>query len=275
VSPGRATLPHLPAALAGLVLHASIVLAGQLSAATTPDAPAAPLPGKTTPGASLPVPGPGPGIAAPSPFLGVSLDHPSGFDADQGLLVTGVVAKSTFDHLGVRVGDHVLSVNGTSVNTVAAFSTIAEALTIGQTLTLTVRTDDALRTISGAVEAISRPREISQKTQQLANEVADLKNAVQGEAAHASLTQSLLLLKQLEADLPGMVDAFKSRYPQGEFDISIHIDILSDRTAAHAQPVAIPPLPSPSNPAAAPSGASAALPGTATAPPASSPPKAP
>ena len=209
------------------------------------DSAAAPAPAPAPPAA----PRGGPNLSLPSPLLGITLDHPTGFDADQGLLVTGVVAKSTFDHLGVRVGDRLISVNGKQLGTVADFSTIADNLTIGQTLTVQVRTDDATRTVTGVVEAVSRPREISQKTQQLANEVEQLRSAVQ-DGGHPTLQQTLLLLKQLEADLPGMVDAFHSRYPQGEFDISIHIDILSDRAAKNPTQVTAPALP-PAAPAAA------------------------
>ena len=259
------------------ILAAALALGGalRLQAAEAPTAPAAPTATGTpaaagaTPSApavvTRPGPGAGPNLALPAPFLGITLDHPTSFDADQGLLVTGVVAKSTFDHLGVRVGDRLLSVNGKPLGTVADFSVIADNLTIGQALTVQVRTDDALRTVSGVVEAVSRPREISQKTQQLANEVEQLRSALQ-DSAHPTMQQTLLLLKQLEADLPGMVDEFHSRYPQGEFDISIHIDILSDRTATHPTQVVPPTLPTLPAPPSAPAPAS---------PPAGSPPAKP
>jgi len=228
----------------GRLLAADAAGAAPVAATTTPPPPPPPPPPPSGPG-----PGAGPNLALPAPFLGITLDHPTGFDADQGLLVTGVVAKSTFDHLGVRVGDRLLSVNGKVLTAVADFSVIADNLAIGQTLTVQVRTDDATRTVSGVVEAVSRPREISQKTQQLANEVEQLRSAVQDQA-HPTMQQTLLLLKQLEADLPGMVDEFHSRYPQGQFDISIHIDILSDRAAAHPTQVVAPTLPAGPAPAA-------------------------
>ena len=246
----------------------TLLAAGRMLAADAAPSAPPPAPGATPPvRAAPPGPGAGPNLALPAPFLGITLDHPTGFDADQGLLVTGVVAKSTFDHLGVRVGDRLLRVNGTLLTAVADFSAIADNLAIGQTLTVQVRTDDATRTVSGVVEAVSRPREISQKTQQLANEVEQLRSALQ-DSAHPTMQQTLLLLKQLEADLPGMVDEFHTRYPQGEFDISIHIDILSDRAATHPTQVVVPALPQAAAPGASASAApAAAVPAKPATPP--------
>ncbi len=232
---------------------------GTPAAAATPPATTAAVgaTAATAPAAATTVARPPP----PAPFLGVTLDRPSNFDANDGLLVTAVVPQSTFDHLGVRAGDRILSANGAKLNEMGDFGEVADKLEVGQLITLMVRTDTAIRTVSGRIEAVSRPREISQHTTQLSNEIAQLREAV-SHSEPSRLNDTLSVLKQLEADLPGMLDAFKKRYPNGRFNISVHIDILSDQGAANPTAVVIPSAPLPPGAAAA-----ATVPGTGTSTP--------
>ncbi len=256
----------------GLLLASSPLVAadGSIAPAATPAAPAsAPAsssathsatspaiagapPASTTATPAQPAPAPAPPrLPPPSPFLGVTVDRPANFDADDGLLVTAVVPQATFDHLGVRSGDRLLTANGTQLHAISDLSAIADHLQVGQLLTMTVRTDTAIRTVSGRIEAVSRPREISEHTQQLSHEIEQLRDTM-GQKEHSSLEQTLTVLRQIEADLPGMLDTFKQRYPHGKFAVSIHIDILSDETAEHSTTVPLPQAPHPPTPATPP-----------------------
>ena len=189
-----------------------------------------------------------PTALAPAPFLGLSVDPGSAFDPSQGLTVTDVVQGSTSDHLGVRVDDHILAAQGRPLASVADFATVAQALKVGDTLTFSLNRGGTPLIVTGPVERLARPRELTQQTAQLAEEVAELRALAMAHvhpvpASSTTIEQLLMLLKQVEADLPKAASDFRAAYPNGEFNLSIHLDIRSDRSATSPSLVVAPDLP--------------------------------
>jgi hypothetical protein len=189
-----------------------------------------------------------PTALAPAPFLGLSVDPGSAFDPSQGLTVTEVVPGSTSDHLGVRVDDHLLAAQGRPLASVADFATVAQGLKVGDTLTFSLNRGGTPLIVSGPVERLARPRELTQQTAQLAEEVAELRALAMAHvhtapASSTTIEQLLVLLKQVEADLPKAASDFHAAYPNGEFNLSIHLDIRSDRSATSPSLVVAPDLP--------------------------------
>jgi hypothetical protein len=178
----------------------------------------------------------------PPPVLGVTLEDPGSFDPGQGVVVTGITAASSFDHAGVRVGDHLLKINDRAIAKVDDVAAAARTLKVGGELRVTVLRGAETVALTGTVEKMARPRELSQQTAELTDEIAQLR-ALAERHPGGKLEQALALLKQFEADLPKAAAEFKAEYPEGEFKISIHIDISSKRQDAAPAPAAAPPAP--------------------------------
>lgn len=238
-----------------MIHRLAIVACVFASAASAAESPApAPAPSvSATAAAPAPATAPAPPAApanANAPFLGITVEPAGEFDGAPVLTVTAVVAGSTMSKLGVREGDRLLKLKGTDVKSVDDVATVARSLTIGERIEVTVLRAGQTIVTAGPVERAPRARELSQQTEQLAQEVAELKRLLQERQPGTNLEQTLRLLRQFEADLPKAAAEFKARYPDGEFAISIHIDIRSDKKAADPKPLGD----APGKPAAPPAG---------------------
>jgi hypothetical protein len=185
-------------------------------------------------------------VTAERPFLGVTLDPGDTFDGAPPR-VSRLVPTATCDRLGVRVGDAVIAVNGRAIATLEAFAEATATLKPGDPLALTVLRDGAEFALAGKVEALPRPRDLAVDAERLRNDIGALEHALERAEMRSSLERSLLLLREFQAGLPAAAAEFKKLYPDGRFDIDIHVVISSDpkdpapeRLEPEARPDAVP-----------------------------------
>lgn len=193
-----------------------LIICAALSAgaAEQPASPAAP--GSETPGESR-------------PFLGVAVSDTDNFDNPSPMLVTRVIPGSTFDHLGVKADDRIVQVNGTPVESMQQFSTAVAGLKVDDDLTVAITRDGQEMNLSGKVEAPPRPRDVASRANEVQAAVDELKTAVDRAKSKSDLQDALRLVKELQAGLPAAAAEFKRIYPEGDFDIDIHIRVRSDK----------------------------------------------
>lgn len=180
-----------------------------------------------------------------APYVGLGVSEVTGFDAPRGLRVTEVAPGATAERIGLQVGDLLISVNGTAVQSSDALRTALQSLTDGAALTLVVERNGTATTLSGTVSDVPRPREQAEQSDRLREEAAALRTAAERGTTRTTLEDTLRLLQQIEQDLPKAAEEFKRIYPDGTFRISIQIDIRSDKTAKAAEPLKPAPIPEP------------------------------
>lgn len=165
------------------------------------------------------------------PYLGVGVEEVTEFDAPRGLRVTGVAPGATFERLGVKEGDRLVSINGTAVTSTDEFRALAKTLTNGAAMIVVVKRNGVDTTLNGALAATPRPRELAEEGDRLRQEADALRAVADRATTRSSLEDALRLIKQVEEELPKAAEEFKRIYPNGTFRISINIDIRSDQGA--------------------------------------------
>lgn len=202
------------------VLSASLVLnAGEVH------------PAPTTPPATSTV------SPAAKPFLGVNVDEAAAsFDPAQGLPVTVVIPGSTAATLGLMAGDLLNTFNGKPLRSQADLAAGLNASKVGDTVTieLTRKQGDKSekKSVSGPITERPQVRTLNTDLAKLRDEVVQLRaKAEDKKKQEISLAEILIQLKEIEQNLPAAVAEFKKQYPNGDFNLSIKIDIVSDRTA--------------------------------------------
>ncbi len=186
-----------------------------------------------------PVTPPVPNTVSPAarPFLGVNVDEAAAsFDPAQGLPVTVVIPGSTAAALGIVAGDLLVSFNGKPLHAQADLAAALGASKVGDTVTieLTRKQGDKSdkKTVSGPITERPQVRTLNNDLAKLRDEVVQLRaKAEEKKKQEISLAEILMQLKEIEQNLPAAVAEFKKQYPNGDFNISIKIDIVSDRTA--------------------------------------------
>lgn len=199
---------------------------------------AAPLGAGDAPPQVKPATGPVVVSPAPRPFLGVNTDDNSAnFDPSGGLPIIAVIPGSTAATLGLLPGDHLMTFNGLALH---AQADLQHALTLvkvgdGIAIQFTRKSGDKSesKTVNGIIQERPQIRTLTTGIRELGDEL----NRVRAMAENAkkkdiSLAEVLQQLKELEQNLPAAVADFKKQYPKGEFNISIKIDIVSDKTAS-------------------------------------------
>ncbi|MBA3936390.1 MAG: PDZ domain-containing protein [Planctomycetes bacterium] len=224
----RRAFPVLSATLALLAL---LVPGAALRAAdATPPAPAT----------TTPLPGPD---RTPRPVFGiVPDDNASIFDAT-GLAVQAVNPGSTAASFGVLAGDVIKTFNGQAITTQADLAGMLGKLKVGDTVTVEIarKTGDKVerKSMSGplrpALSAPSLGAQIAKVREAIERTDAALKEGAAKK--QISLAEMLRQLKDIEEAMPAAVAEFKKQYPNGDFTISIKIDIVSDKTSK--QPVEV------------------------------------
>jgi hypothetical protein len=188
-----------------------------------------------------PKPAPHPTVVTPAakPFLGVNVDDNSAsLDPAAGLPITVVIPGSTAASLGLLAGDHLMSFNGQPLHAQSdlmhALSTVKVGDNIAVEFTRKQGDKSDKKTVSGQIQ--ERPQ-----VKTLNNDLANLREQVQQLRVQAdekkkkdiSLYDILQQLKELQENLPAATAEFKKQYPNGDFNISIKIEITSDKTAKH------------------------------------------
>lgn len=114
-----------------------------------------------------------------------------GFTVSRGALVTRVFGDSPAARAGIRPGDVITSVNGASIESREAFSTLTSTATVGESLTIGVRRDDA--SLQLKVTPVSPPpdlgivllRDISGIAVEQGRDVLDVVEVVRGSRAES------------------------------------------------------------------------------------------
>jgi membrane-associated protease RseP (regulator of RpoE activity) len=189
-------------------------------------------------GEAPPVPTP-PAVVSPAakPFLGVNVDEAAAsFDPAQGLPVTVVIPGSTAATLGIQAGDLLQSFNGKPLRSQADLAAALGATKVGDNVTIELARKQGdkseKKTVSGAISERPQVRTLNTDLAKLREEVVQLRaKAEEKKQQEISLAEILKQLKEIEQNLPAAVAEFKKQYPNGDFNISIKIDITSDRTA--------------------------------------------
>ena len=174
---------------------------------------------------------------AAKPFLGVNVDEAAAsFDPAQGLPVTVVIPGSTAATLGLMAGDLLNTFNGKPLRSQADLAAGLNASKVGDTVTieLTRKQGDKSekKSVSGPITERPQVRTLNTDLAKLRDEVVQLRaKAEEKKKQEISLAEILIQLKEIEQNLPAAVAEFKKQYPNGDFNLSIKIDIVSDRTA--------------------------------------------
>ena len=120
------------------------------------------------------------------------------------------------------------------------------ALKPGDELKLTIVRDGKSQELVGKVEPPPRPRDVLANADQLKADAAAIRTEIEKAKVRADLEDMLRLLTELQKGMPAAAAEFKKVYPKGNFNVSIHIDVSSDATAA--DPQALQPAPAPQVP---------------------------
>jgi len=179
------------------------------------------------------------------PYLGVGVEEIAEFDAARGLNVTSIAPGATFDRLGIKEGDRLVSVNGTSITSTDSFRAVAMTLTNGMPMAVVIIRNGANLTVSGTLTATPRPRDLAEESDRLRQEASELHALADQVSTKRSLEEALRLIKQVEEALPKAAEDFKRVYPNGTFRISINIDIRSDQGAKDPEKLTPTPVPAP------------------------------
>jgi hypothetical protein len=162
-------------------------------------------------------------------YLGVTLADTDNFDQPSPLRVTRVTAGSSFDRLGVREGDLISRVNDVQVRTVDQFGAATAGLKTGDAIKLELVRDGAPMTVSGTAEPPPSPRDIASRADDVMAQAEDIRKSAERAATRSNLEDALRLVKELQEGLPEAAAEFKRIYPDGDFDVDIHIKVTSNK----------------------------------------------
>ena len=161
---------------------------------------AAPAAGSTTVPATVPAPA----VVAPKPFFGVRIDPNSiAMNEGKGLPLAEIEPNSTAANLGMEPGDP---------------------------LTVEFSRGSSTQTASGTFQERPRPPQPG-NILDLTHKVDEIAKKAEQHSKEPSLAEILETLQSIQRDMPKAVAAFKQQYPDGEFDIDVHIRIVSDKKA--------------------------------------------
>ncbi|MHC5067581.1 MAG: PDZ domain-containing protein [Planctomycetota bacterium] len=174
------------------------------------------------------------------PFFGVVVK-----DIDGGVEVTRVLPGTTAATLGLAVGDQLLTVNGSEVPSRLGLAKLLRDTTVGSEVSATWLHDGAAQAGSATLrgrpgtETTAEPqlREARTRLDQLrdahATQMEDISELRREEGnLGKSLSELAATLDALPAAMQEAADEFKAVYPDGEFTISINIDIRTNADPA-------------------------------------------
>lgn len=167
--------------------------------------------------------------------LGLAVAEEAGLDGSV-VVVRSIEAASTAAALGLQAGDRLLALAGQPVTDVASLAEITRTLQVGAALSATIERAGESLTVSATAIETPRPAQLAQRTRDLDAAVTALAADAQT-ARDLRLEEMLILLKQVQEELPKAAAAFKTQYPNGRFHIAISIDIHSDPAVANPEPI--------------------------------------
>lgn len=178
------------------------------------------------------------------PVLGITVDQAEiPFDGQQGVRVLTVAPGSNGARLGLRPDDRILALGGKSIAGVEDIAQALDTVRADSDLTISVRRGDQTVACTGRLEAPVTPKAVADRAKALEERVDAL--AQQAGPRRYSLPELLVILRQIEQDLPAAAREFKATYPDGRFHIAITIDIDSDTTRSGGDAKASPEVAAP------------------------------
>jgi len=162
------------------------------------------------------------------PSLGISVDVAADpLSAPDGLVVASVRPGSNGQRMGLQPGDRIVAIDGEAVATADDFRLRFEAKRIGEAVALTVVRDEEPVELQGELRRQTGVRDLAARAEALQQDLERLRGGDPAERPRYSLQELLVILRQIERDLPAAAAEFKRVYPEGRFRIGIHIDIDS------------------------------------------------
>lgn len=190
---------------------------------------ATPPPATTAPPATVPAQPP------PKAYLGVAIDPAASAFDGKGLAILRVEPGSPAAVIGLSAGDRLLSLDAKPLKNQDDLAAIIAGRKPGDTVAI-----EALRPqgkdglpqtlkLSGVLQETPRSRvgSLGSQLAELQGRIAELNSKTK----EPSLADVLQKLQDIEKDLPRAAEAFKQVYPNGEFRISISVEITSDKSA--------------------------------------------
>ncbi|MDA3959975.1 MAG: PDZ domain-containing protein, partial [Planctomycetota bacterium] len=172
----------------------------------------------------------------PSLGLSVDLQDADPLAAVPGLRVSQVRANSNAARIGIAVDDRLLVIDERTIAAASDLQAVMAGKKAGDSIAVSVLRGANTLQLTGTLEASTGVREIAERAEALAAQVA----AIGDPAARPrySLSDLLVILRQIEHDLPAAAAEFKRVYPNGRFKIAISIDIDSNSSdeATQAEP---------------------------------------
>lgn len=171
----------------------------------------------------------------PKAKLGISIDKSeTNFDDNPGIAIVEIAEHSNAAKIGLLVGDRIIAINDEPINSLDLLSSALKTLEPETEIRVTVLRNGKESVCSGILSKLSSPASINERKQSLEERVAALQATKTPE--RYSLQDLLVILRQIEHDLPAAAREFKEVYPKGRFHISINLDIDSDTTQESSAP---------------------------------------
>jgi membrane-associated protease RseP (regulator of RpoE activity) len=169
---------------------------------------------------------------APKPFLGVRFDENSvALDSEPGMPINEIVSGSTVQVLGLESGDRLVTLNGKPTEKTTDIERILGGSKVGDQVTVEYVRAGKKTLVQGPMLERPKPAALAREVDKLNQKLLEVKELAESKSREPSLGEILQQLKDIEMGLPRAVAAFKRQYPDGEFDISITVKIVSDKKA--------------------------------------------
>jgi membrane-associated protease RseP (regulator of RpoE activity) len=168
-------------------------------------------------------------------YLGVAIDPAATAFEGKGLAILRVEPGSPAAVMGLAAGDRLISIDGKSLKNQDELAAAIYGKKAGDTVQIEAARaqgkDGLPQTLqlSGVLQETPRSRVGS-----LGSQLAELQGRISelnAKSKEPTLAEVLQKLQDIETDLPKAAEAFKNVYPNGEFRITISVEITSDKTA--------------------------------------------
>ncbi len=180
----------------------------------------------------------------PKAKLGISIDKSdTNFDDNPGVAIVAIEENSNAARIGLLVGDRIIAVNDDAITSLELLGTALGKLEVDTEMKVTVLRNGKESTLSGKLKPIISAKTIKERQAELEKQI---KEATQSKNRDRySLQDLLIILRQIEHDLPIAAREFKEIYPNGRFKLSIDIDIDTDTTKDDTEKININDNPKP------------------------------
>ncbi len=173
--------------------------------------------------------------------LGISVDKEEmPFDGAKGVAIYSVHADSNAERLGLKKDDRIIKVNDTEITDFKTLAACIASFADGAQVTVLILRNDKGQSCSGILRAQIAGKDLKEREENLQKRLSTAQDrAIKKE--RYNLKDLLIILRQIEHDLPEAAKEFKKTYPNGRFKFSLDIDIDSDTTVDETDGKTTPP----------------------------------